>query len=42
MNNFKYESPEISLLVLDEMDVIATSGETPDLGGNGDDSILDW
>ena len=42
MNMNKYESPEISLLILDEMDVIVTSGEVPDLGGGDDDSVLDW
>lgn len=40
MKNFNYESPEISILVLDVEDVIVTSGS--DLGGSGDDSIIDW
>ena len=41
MNKHNYESPDISIYEIGNLDIITLSF-TDDLGGSDDDSILDW
>lgn len=44
MRKFNYESPEISIIELDQVDILTLSPgfDGGDVGGSDDDSILDW
>ena len=41
MNKFNYESPDISIYEIGNLDIITLSFDGGDTGG-GDDDILDW
>ena len=44
MKKFNYESPEISIIELDQVDILTTSPsfDGGDVGGGDDDGKLDW
>ena len=42
MNKFNYESPDISIYEIGNLDIITSSFGDLDIGGDTDDDILDW